>query len=758
MSVWNQQRYLLDQENVPTDPINLFDQDLRKFAKDCLEAGEKIVLGIDANTDTRTGNFPEMLRSIGLLNIFQHKFGNDIPATYARGSLPIDGIFVSPALLDSHAGFLPILCDHRILWIDVPVQVALGRSMAKLPIMKPQRLILQDPRIVQRYITILEGLLEIKEVDAKLDEVQKLFQEDNSHEAIRQFNLIDDIRTQSILIADRKCRKLKMGQVPFSPALLNSWKKIKAWRLIIRKCEGKKIDSRYLKRTLKAADIGDQSLITISEAKENLQTSLTTYRYLKKDAYAARSTWLEEVATARAEEGNISAAQEMRNLVTRERQRNDARQIRFALAENTRRGLGSIEVQRSDGSWQELTEQHDIETALLEELEKRFNQASQTPFCTEPLLSDIGPLGTGKGSAQILAGLYTPQSVIDPWTSRLLPYLQQAIPTDPVYDISEDEYRYSWSKVKERTSAGPSGITIPHMKAHCTSSKLLKIDTRMANLPFRYGFALNRWKKGLDVMLEKKPGVRQISTLRAILLYEADFNQNNKRLGRDMLRRAEKFGCVALEQYGSRKNLSAVDQSLNKILTFDLWRQFRQNGALCSNDAKSCYDRIVHNCATLCMKRIGTPQAPIVSMFATIQELSHHVRTIYGESVKGFSQNGSVPIQGVGQGNGAGPQIWALVSTPVLNMLRDKGLGAEFRSAISDNEAALVGYAFVDDTDLVASKPNITPATVLSAMQDSLTAWEGGIRSTGGGNRPRKITLVPYQFWVEKRATLLQNM
>jgi hypothetical protein len=34
-----------------------------------------------------------------------------------------------------------------------------------------------------------------------------------------------------------------------------------------------------------------------------------------------------------------------------------------------------------------------METELLKELEARFNQASHTPFQTEPLLSDLGPLG-----------------------------------------------------------------------------------------------------------------------------------------------------------------------------------------------------------------------------------------------------------------------------------------------------------------------------------------------------------------------------
>jgi hypothetical protein len=179
-------------------------------------------------------------------------------------------------------------------------------------------------------------------------------------------------------------------------------------------------------------------------------------------------------------------------------------------------------------------------------------------------------------------------------------------------------------------------------------------------------------------MLKKKPGVRQLNTLRAILLFEAGFNQNNKWLGREMLYRAEAANAVAIEQYGSRKNMSATDQSLNKVLTFDIWRQLRQRGALCSNDAKACYDRIVHNCASLCLQRIGTREQPIISMFDTIQKLEHHVRTVFGESKLSFVQQGEVPIQGVGQGNGAGPQIWALVSTPVLNMLWSAGLGAFF--------------------------------------------------------------------------------
>jgi hypothetical protein len=125
-------------------------------------------------------------------------------------------------------------------------------------------------------------------------------------------------------------------------------------------------------------------------------------------------------------------------------------------------------------------------------------------------------------------------------------------------------------------------------------------------------------------------------------------------------------------------------------------------------------------------------------MFEMIQKLEHHVRTVFGESKIGFVQQGPKPLQGVGQGNGAGPQIWALVSTPVLNMLRAEGLGAKFQSALSKISTTLVGFAFVDNTDLVTSGPRMELNEVISRIQHALTAWEGGIRATGGAIEPTK--------------------
>jgi hypothetical protein len=72
-----------------------------------------------------------------------------------------------------------------------------------------------------------------------------------------------------------------------------------------------------------------------------------------------------------------------------------------------------------------------------------------------------------------------------------------------------------------------------------------------------------------------------------------------------------------------------------------------------------------------------------------------------------------------------------VVSTPVLNMLRSAGLGAIFLSAISQQPTTLVGFAFVDDTDLIASGPLMSLQDVSTRIQQSLKPGKGASERQG---------------------------
>jgi hypothetical protein len=71
-------------------------------------------------------------------------------------------------------------------------------------------------------------------------------------------------------------------------------------------------------------------------------------------------------------------------------------------------------------------------------------------------------------------------------------------------------------------------------------------------------------------------------------------------------------------------------------------------------------------------------------MFTTLQKFEHTVCTVYGDSAQSYrGPIWVVPMQGIGQGNGAGPMLWAVVSTPVLKVMRVEGFGTFFVACLS---------------------------------------------------------------------------
>jgi len=163
----------------------------------------------------------------------------------------------------------------------------------------------------------------------------------------------------------------------------------------------------------------------------------------------------------------------------------------------------------------------------------------------------------------------------------------------------------------------------------------------------------------------------------------------------------EEHNQMAPEQYGSQKEKSMAIQCLNKCLLYDYVRYTHIPLAVCSNDAKSCYNRIVLIIAALSLCRLGADKVAIQSMLSTLHGMQHHVRSMYGDSKtsQGCKTWGS-PITGIGQGNGAGPQIWAAVNTPLFQILTDNGFLALVVCAISKHCQTIVGFSFVDNTDL----------------------------------------------------------
>jgi hypothetical protein len=210
-----------------------------------------------------------------------------------------------------------------------------------------------------------------------------------------------------------------------------------------------------------------------------------------------------------------------------------------------------------------------------------------------------------------------------------------------------------------------------------------------------------------------------------------------------MMKDGEAYEQLAWEQFGSREGKNAIEQALKKVLSFDFIRQARMDAAMCSNDANSCYDRIVHSIASILMQHQNVPASALICVFTTLQNLHHTVRTIYGDSKSGYGGTlWAVLYSDVGQGNDAGPSIWAVASTPVLKMTKDEAFGFMYKTIIKGKQLHFAGYSFLYDTDIIQSVQPGEPFQVLDTrMQAIMDTWEGGLRATRGALEPEK------SFW-----------
>ena len=97
-------------------------------------------------------------------------------------------------------------------------------------------------------------------------------------------------------------------------------------------------------------------------------------------------------------------------------------------------------------------------------------------------------------------------------------------------------------------------------------------------------------------------------------------------------------------------------------------------------------------------------------------------------------------MSGMGQGNGVAPASWAVISTPILEIMRKRGQCTVFKAFISGEELKIVGFAFVDDKDLLRASilGMQTYNEVAQDMQQGLDLWEGLLKATGGALVPDK--------------------
>ena len=755
-STYIQQKRIMDMRKIDICPRLKMIEDLSAAIETWMAAGDQIILMLDLNDDVTNSAANDKLISIGLTECITHRHDNQPYATCNRGTKAIDGIYVSSTIMIQRGGYCPFNTfptDHRAIWIDLPMSNLCGNKMA--PILHPQarRLKCNDPKTQDKWTKLYLSFLKDRNAIQRAYTLQEQLVTPLPEEHIIEYEKLRRIRKDARQYADKKCRKLRMGGVPFSVELtkarttIEMWKTLTSWKL------GRKTNKKHLHRLIKKAGLPGSVNATLEECKQSTAQAFTMYWDVKRRATDLRITFLQTRAKELSKVRKLDENNVYLQLIASEQQRRSARKIKFVLHKVLGGGVTKISILNQQGNWEETTNKQEIEQGCAEENASKYRQTEGTPCMNGQLQEDLGYLGNTTSSQAILDGTYIPPEGTNQYVTEFIQHLQydpNAHNNPPSATLPTEKYIQGWKNKKEFISAGKSGWTFSHSKTCALNQNSADFEATMAHIPYITGYTPLEWQVGVDIMIYKKANLDRVDKLRTIVLKEADANFNDGRLGKEMMDHAERHNMIAREQYGSRKGHSSIDHAVNKRLSYDLMRSFRHPGALCSNDAKSCYDRILHSITAIALKRLGMPEPPIDCMLKCIQKMAHYIRTTHGDSELSYtSKHTHIPFQGVLQGNGASPSIWVAVSTPLLNMMRQAQHGMQITSAISKIKSTVVAFAFVDDTDLIQGNignVNITANQVMTEMQQAILRWEGGLKATGGALVPEKSFVYPIDF------------
>jgi hypothetical protein len=90
--------------------------------------------------------------------------------------------------------------------------------------------------------------------------------------------------------------------------------------------------------------------------------------------------------------------------------------------------------------------------------------------------------------------------------------------------IMPENFTHFWTRVGEFTSSSMSGVHYGHYKAAIKCDISTKMLAQQLTVVSQSGIPPKTWSIGLQVTLEKIAEVCLVEKLRAIQLYEADFN------------------------------------------------------------------------------------------------------------------------------------------------------------------------------------------------------------------------------------------
>ena len=219
-------------------PQELWDKELILLVKSFQDKEHDIIVAGDWNDDlnNKRGAVQVMMTNIGLTELLTSRYGVG-PETYHIGTNTIDGIFATRGITIQQGGYTSheeSPSDHRWLWIDVAETTLLERNRDDYAPSVERRATSKIPSVRNKFNALLEAQVHQHNLHTKMKDLYFNAKATGmlTKEQEKVYDSIEERMKRGVKYADRNCRKVRSGKIPFSKKAQEIMRKLRILKLI----------------------------------------------------------------------------------------------------------------------------------------------------------------------------------------------------------------------------------------------------------------------------------------------------------------------------------------------------------------------------------------------------------------------------------------------------------------------------------------------------------------------------------------------
>jgi hypothetical protein len=292
---------------------------MEKWRKD----GERLILCLDANENIYRGDLGQRLTDrdgLGMKEVVGEFTAIQLGATYFRGSEPIDGIWATGDITVTNACVMPVgfgVGDHCLFVIDFATTTLVGSATSTIVRPALCRLNTKIHNCAERYNNHLRRNILRHRLLERL--VTAATSNDSQSDIAQKLNKLDQEGEAYMKHAEKKCRRLKSGRIPFSPEASLWIRQTQVYRSLLRWHNGKIQNYGNLCRTARRCQINAPFQLTVDDIKLRLVICKEKCNYFRKHGHHHRRQHLTNCLEAAQDREDENAERHILSIIKREK-------------------------------------------------------------------------------------------------------------------------------------------------------------------------------------------------------------------------------------------------------------------------------------------------------------------------------------------------------------------------------------------------------------------------------------------------------